>query len=256
MLLNFRRAVGFLTRFPVRAPVDDMNDLAGAVPWMPTVGAILGLAVGTSYYGLHAVLPPLPSAAIAVAIGLLFSGALHEDGLGDIADAFGGGMEPDAVVRIMKDSRQGTFGVLALVSSFVIHVTLISSLPAVTALLVLVAAGALSRATSTGLMGIAEPSPQPGMHLALVEALRPWQTVVAVVSGSSLAGLVLGGWIVPAMVLCAVVAGSMARLARHKMGGVSGDVYGATQQLAEIVVLMVAVAVATKAWPALLSQLR
>jgi adenosylcobinamide-GDP ribazoletransferase len=251
VLLQSRRAVGFLTRFPVTAPVDELADLAGAVPWMPFVGAVLGLAVGGVYAGLLTALPEAPSAAIAVTSGLLMSGALHEDGLGDVADAFGGGMDPDEVVRIMKDSRQGTFGVLALVSVFVVRVTLVASLSATTALLALVSAGALSRATSVGLMGIARPSTEPGMHLGLVKALRHRHTVIAVTSGVAIGVVILGGWVVPAAALCVAVACVMARLAHRKMGGVSGDVYGATQQVAEIAVLVVSVAMYAHGWPAL-----
>jgi adenosylcobinamide-GDP ribazoletransferase len=251
VLLQFRRALGFLTRFPVTAPVDELADLAGAVPWMPFVGALLGLAVGGVYAGLRTVLPPEPSAAIAVASGLLMSGALHEDGLGDIADAFGGGMDQAEVVRIMKDSRQGTFGVLALVSVYVVRVTLVANLSALTGLWALIAAGALSRVTSVGLMGTARPSTQPGMHIGLVQALRRRHTVIAVISGSVIAVVILGGWFAPAAVLCVAVGGVMERLARRKMGGVSGDVYGATQQLAEIAVLAVSVAVFVHGWPAL-----
>ena len=85
-----------------------------SVPWFPVVGAVIGLMIGMVWLGLNELVSPLTSATIAVMVGVMITGAFHEDGLADTADSLGG-YTPERRLEIMKDSRVGTFGVLALV---------------------------------------------------------------------------------------------------------------------------------------------
>jgi adenosylcobinamide-GDP ribazoletransferase len=98
-------AVSFLTRVPVGGGERRPEELAGFVPWFPVVGAGVGLAVAGTYAASRMLLPPLPAATVAVVAGICLTGAFHEDGLGDTADAFAGGWDRDSTVRILKDPR-------------------------------------------------------------------------------------------------------------------------------------------------------
>lgn len=104
----------FLTRIPLPGPETKVEDLAWAVGWFPLVGAVVGL--GTSavfFFALH--LWPAPVAAVlAIAFGLLLTGGFHEDGLTDATDGLGGGWTRERMLEIMKDSRIGAYGAMAL----------------------------------------------------------------------------------------------------------------------------------------------
>ena len=115
-------ALQFLTRVPIRLRREP--SLTAIVVWFPLAGALIGAAVGGTAAGLWHVTPPLVAAAVAVTVGLLVTGAFHEDGLGDIADAFGGGWTVERRLEILKDSRHGTYGVAAICASIVVRSTL------------------------------------------------------------------------------------------------------------------------------------
>ncbi len=148
MLLGLRRAIVFLTRIPVPATVERDGDLATALPWFGVVGALVGTAVGGLYALVRLALPPFASAVIAFAASALITGGFHEDGLGDVADAFGGGHDRESVARILRDSRQGTFGVVAICAAFLARVALLGSIPDGRAWVALGAAGAARVAVS------------------------------------------------------------------------------------------------------------
>ena len=110
-------AFQFLTRIPIRTGYAVPHHRI--VVWFPWVGLVIGAAVGGVAAGLIELVPPVVAGACAVAIGLLITGAFHEDGLADVADAFGGGWTRDQRLEILKDSRHGTYGVAALATSIV-----------------------------------------------------------------------------------------------------------------------------------------
>jgi adenosylcobinamide-GDP ribazoletransferase len=248
---GFLGAVAFLTRVPARARTGDDDEIARAVPWFPFVGWLVGLAIAAVYVAAVSVLPHLVAAALALGAGLLLTGAFHEDGLGDVADAFGGGATRADVVRILHDPRHGTFGVLAMVVSLLIRAAALASLGPWGALAALPAAHALSRATALGLMTAVPPTPDEGLGAAYVRALRRGPAVAGIVAGLALAAASIGPWAAPSVVLAGAASAVMARLALRKLGGITGDVLGATQQLAEIAVLCLASAVAVNGWAGL-----
>ena len=112
----------------------------------PLVGAAIGGAVGLVYLGLRMIgVPDLAAAALALAASARVSGALHEDGLADVADGFGGGRDLAAKLEIMRDSRLGTYGALILLVSFVTKLSALSVLPDEAVVRSLIAAHALAR---------------------------------------------------------------------------------------------------------------
>ena len=240
---GFLGAVSFLTRVPTGTGTRRPEELAAFVPWFPAVGAGVGLAVAAVYAGAGQLLPPLPAASLAVVAGICVTGAFHEDGLGDTADAFAGGHDRDSTVRILKDPRLGTFGVLAVAASLLLRAGAVAALTPAAALAALPAAHALSRAAAVAdhdraaarpprpALGPATPSPCPaaGPWPGPWPAWPwPWPCSACPPCGRPRPP----GW--PPFAL--------GRLAVRRIGGVSGDVLGAVQQLGEILVLLVAVA--------------
>ena len=156
----------FLTRLPLahQMPIAK-GELSQALWTAPVVGAAVGL-LGAAVYGLAQALylPPLPAAVLAIAATLAVTGGLHEDGLADVADGFGGGATRERKLEIMHDSRIGTFGVCALILSFMLRVAALTNLgdPGLVAA-VLVAAHAAGRAPLAAFMRLIPAARTDGM---------------------------------------------------------------------------------------------
>jgi adenosylcobinamide-GDP ribazoletransferase len=236
----------FLTRLPLahQMPIAK-GELSQALWTAPVVGAAVGL-LGAAVYGLAQALylPPLPAAVLAIAATLAVTGGLHEDGLADVADGFGGGATRERKLEIMHDSRIGTFGVCALILSFMLRVAALTNLgdPGLVAA-VLVAAHAAGRAPLAAFMRLIPAARTDGMS---ADAGRPSQgsAMAAVLLGLLLIGLGFATGVV-AVVLLAAGFGCMAWLCKKQIGGQTGDVLGALEQTGEIVVLLVAAAAAS-----------
>jgi len=121
-------AVTLLTRVPIGRADWERSDLDRSLRWVPLVGGVIGLAVALAYAGTASVMPATVAAGLAVALGVLITGGLHEDGLADTVDGFGGGSDRGERLRIMKDPRHGTYGALALVFSVVLRVTALAAM--------------------------------------------------------------------------------------------------------------------------------
>lgn len=244
---GLRLAVSFLTRVPVgaagAAPLDDPDAaLARAVPWFAVVGAAVGGWTALVYAGAHWLVTPLPAAVLAVAAAVVVTGAFHEDGLADTADALWGGYEVDRRLAILKDSRHGTYGVAALVLGLGLRVALVASLAPAAAAGALVGAGALGRGAAVALMATTPTARPDGLGASYVRALRRGGAAIGLVAALALAGAALAGWVVVATAAALAAAWVMRRLAMAKLGGLVGDVLGAAEQLAELAVLVTAVA--------------
>jgi adenosylcobinamide-GDP ribazoletransferase len=210
------------------------------VPWFPVIGAVIGSMVGASYVGCSELLPALPAAAVAVSAGALLTGAFHHDGLADMADAFGGGWDRDQRLAILKDSRHGTYGVMSLVCVVIVQVGAIAALGPAQGFATLVAAHALGRAGAVALMGAAPSATGSGLGSEYTARLSGASVVAGVVAGVALATLAFGVWAAVAVVAVAAGVGACGVLAVRKIGGVTGDVLGAAEQLGETAVLLVA----------------
>jgi adenosylcobinamide-GDP ribazoletransferase len=245
-------AVSFLTRVPAGTGVGRAEELARSVPWFPVVGAGIGLAVGAVYAGAGELLPALPAATVAVVAGIGLTGAFHEDGLGDTADAFMGRHDRDGTVRILQDPRLGTFGVLAVAASLLLRVGTVAALGPATALAALPAAHALSRAAAVATMTAFPAAGGTGLGAAYVRALSRPRALLGAGAGLALALALLGVAAVWAAVAAAAAAWLLGRLAVRRIGGISGDLLGAVQQLGEILALLAA---ATGRWDSPVSSL-
>lgn len=242
---GFRVALAFLTRVPAANATDGEADVGRSIPWFPVVGALVGLAVAAVYAVCAEFLPSLLASSLAVGVGLLLTGGFHEDGLGDTADAFGGGWTRDDRLRIMKDSRQGTFGVLAIVMSVLVRVAALAALPSSVALAVVPTAHAVGRAAAMWLLALMPTAAADGLgaRYASVTSRRRAGvgSVIAICIGTAVTGVWLGTFVVSSIGAVAAIGWLSAR----KIGGVTGDVAGAAEQLSEMAILVVAVAIVT-----------
>lgn len=240
---DLRVAATFLTRLPGLA-VSGETDLARAMRVFPLVGAALGLLAGLVYalaYG--AGLPPLAAALLALAASALATGALHEDGLADLADGLAGGRDADSRLAIMADSRIGAAGALALLFGVGLRAAALAALatPGVAAA-ALVAAAAGSRAIFPAIIHRLPPARAQGLG-AMAGVPSSETGLVALGLGALIVVICLGlATGLAAMLAAALATAALAATARRAIGGYTGDVLGAAQQVAEIAILLVAAA--------------
>jgi adenosylcobinamide-GDP ribazoletransferase len=230
-------AAQFLTRVPIRTTRPP--DLAGAVIWFPVVGAVIGAAVGGVAAGLGELVPAAVAAAVAVLFGVLVTGAFHEDGLADTADAVAGGWTVERRLRILDDPRHGTYGVAALCGSIVLRVVAVASLAPAAAFAGLVAAHALGRGAAVGVMGVAPAAGPDGLGADYARAVGRGRAMSAGIVAVALAAAAAGWWAVPLAATAAVAAVIVTVVAVRAFGGISGDILGAVEQVAECAVLVV-----------------
>src|SRR5258707_14299288 len=128
---DFKAAVGFLTRLPMPHPQGAMPpNFVRAHRMFPVVGALIGAAIGLFCLGLrHVGVPDMAAAALALGAGAILTGALHEDGLADVADGFGGGRDVASKLEIMRDSRLGTYCAPILLVSFATKLSALAAIP-------------------------------------------------------------------------------------------------------------------------------
>jgi adenosylcobinamide-GDP ribazoletransferase len=186
--------------------------------------------------------PAPPAAALGVAAGVLLTGGLHEDGLSDTADGFGGGRDPERRLEIMRDSRIGSYGAAALGLSLLLRWSALASIARPEAgLLALVAAHAASRAPLALFLRLTPPARADGLSAS---AGRPSVMAAGIALMLGAAALLLLGPLAAcvAALLLMLVFAALRQLALAKIGGQTGDVAGALQQAGEIAVLLVAAA--------------
>ena len=245
----------FYSRLPV-PPLPGENDPHavpdfGTLPRMlPLAGLILGLpgaAMLLAAWGIG--LGPFLAATLAVTVSVLITGALHEDGLADVADGFGGGTTKARRLEIMRDSRIGAYGGAALMLALALRIGALATLldrGGAVAAIALVLAAALSRGAALAPLALLPPARADGAGAAVG---RPTRTTLITASALALTltllglalGLpLLGAGLMPVLAVLAALA--VTALARRCIGGQTGDVVGAAQQVAEITALLGVVA--------------
>ena len=237
-------ATAVLTRLPVGVAATADGAVAAAGWAFPLVGAGIGALCAVAFFAAGLVgLADAPAAVLALAVGLGVTGAFHEDGLADTADGFGGGRDRAEKLAIMRDSRHGTYGIVALVLSVGLRGAALATIgDPIHAGLALVAAHAASRGALPPLMRLLQPARADGLAAA---AGRPSRTVAVLASaiGGAIALAVLGPLTgAAALLLASGAVGLAALLAQRQIGGYTGDVLGFFQQIGEIVMLLVAAA--------------
>ena len=242
---DVKTAILFCTRLPLphSAPISS-DDVAQASWAFPVAGALVGGVGALTYTIASAIrLPSALAAGLAISATLLTTGCLHEDGLADTADGLGGGRDRARKLAIMRDSRLGTYGACALMMSLLLRWTALAGMVSPTAVAcALIAAHVSARAVLPGFMHFVPPARFDGLSAQAGQpALR--SAVVAVVLGILVLAAALG--LAAAIVGLVVAIGiglMMGWLAMRQIGGQTGDVLGALEQIIEIVILLTAVA--------------
>jgi len=233
-------ALRFFTRAPVGGPGAGAPLAIDRFAWAaPVAGAAVGLAgaLALALTGLIG-LPPLMRAGLATAALVAFTGGLHEDGLADCADGFGGSADRGAKLAIMRDSRIGSYGVLALVLGVGLRAAALADLSVADGAAALIAAHAASRAAMPLLMALLEPARTDGLAASLgrsSEAVLAQAVILGVLICALMTGPFSG---IVALSFAALVLAGLETLARRQIGGYTGDVLGAAQQVTEIAILL------------------
>ncbi|MBR0773403.1 adenosylcobinamide-GDP ribazoletransferase [Bradyrhizobium diazoefficiens] len=246
LFADLRIAASFATILPVGPSVPAGDRAIARASWaLPVSGLLVGVA-GAAAYAIASKLGLTSTAAalLAIATTVLITGALHEDGLADTADGCGGGSTRERKLEIMRDSRIGTYGACALILSFGLRWSALAAIASPWAVtLALCAAHAAARAGVPAFMLLVPPARPDGLSagagspptrsVAIAFALGTLCLVLALGPGKALIGLILlslGGLI-------------LARLAIRQVGGQTGDILGAFEQIGEILILLVAASI-------------
>jgi adenosylcobinamide-GDP ribazoletransferase len=240
---DIKTSIAFLTRLPMPRDATTTGDELAQASWaFPIAGLVVGLIGALTYtlaykFGLR----PWPSAALSLVATLVVTGCLHEDGLADTADGFGGGTTRERKLEIMRDSRIGTYGVCALTVSILLRAGALASLADPrTVVFALIAAHGAARATLPLFMTLLPAARSDGLSHA---AGRPAQDRLLIAGALGVVILAIFLGLLPgltALILLAAAVGMMAWLSSVQIGGQTGDVLGALEQVGEIVVLLVA----------------
>lgn len=238
-------ALQFFTRIPIPAWVGFEPDwLRQSSRYFPATGWIVGAVCAGIYMAAAQLWPHAVAVVLSTVAGILLTGAFHEDGFADVCDGFGGGMTPERVLEIMKDSRVGAYGAIGIFLMLALKLTLLISLPALLLVPALVLAHPLSRLASCSLIwlmsyarheGKAKPLAQEMSH---VEFMIACLTVLLPVAGL----LYYFPLPMPSVLLAAglmlLLTWRMARMFQRRINGFTGDCLGATQQVAEVAVYL------------------
>jgi adenosylcobinamide-GDP ribazoletransferase len=238
-------ALQFLTRIPVPQIRVDEGDLRRASAAFPLVGvavAVVGIAVRA---GAEPLWGPAVATIAAVCAMVAVTGAFHEDGLADTADGLWGGWDPEQRIAIMRDSRIGTYGTVALVGVLALRTGLLAGLPLGAFAAAVLCGAVLGRASTLVLVRLLPE----GSGASVVGRLGALGSGVAAVTVVAVLGLAAG--VLAPVVLAAglLVVAACRRLFRRRLGGLTGDSLGATNQLVELAAIAaVAALVRAELW--------
>lgn len=235
-------ALGFFSRIPLPSKIFDpeleSDRLDQSAIWFPIAGLLIGLIPALVYAALAGPLPALVAAGLAIAAGILATGALHEDGFSDCADGFGGARDPKKVLEIMRDSRIGTYGAASLIFSIGLRWAALASLGPASGAAALLVAHITARGSITTALTYSSYVRKSGAASTVQQGIdkNHWLMVIGL---SILLSVILGGWSAVAAAFCGFAAAALVLLyARHRIGGYTGDVLGAMEQVTEITILV------------------
>ncbi len=234
-LAPFLAAFTFLTRLPLPGAAQvDAEVLARSAVWFPVVGAVVGGLGGLTLTLAGRLWPPPVAAALSLLGTVLLTGAFHEDALADAADGLGGGRDRDRILEIMKDSRIGSYGAVALVLVLSARLGCLAALAPVDGARALIAAHVLARWSSLPLMKALPYARTEGTGKPFVASV----TGTRLVAGTLLAAILVVPAIGPRALAAGLAAAAVTAAAgwyfRTRLGGITGDCLGATNQLVEL----------------------
>jgi len=232
-------AVQFLTRLPVRSDgIFTPQRMAASVRYYPLVGLGVGGLSAAVYVVATLTFPPMVALLLAIATGLIVTGAFHEDGLADTFDGVGGGLTRDKALSIMRDSRLGTYGSLALIIALTVKIFALNSLPMHLVPYALIVGHGVSRLSSVLVIATSRYVRDEGTGKPVSNGISFPSQLVSIATGL-IAVALWCIWLSPMAVFCALIGVFvghvlMRLLFEPKLGGYTGDTLGAVQQVSEI----------------------
>lgn len=233
-------AFQFFTRLPVPGsrsadPISG-GSISRSAKFFPLVGLVVGLGAAALHRVLSGHLSPALVAAIVLTYLVLITGGFHEDGLADAADGFGGGWTREKTLEIMRDSRIGSFGALALFLALLFRYVLLSNLPAKSFPAYVIAAHVLCRWTTLPLSFFMAPARPDGQGASVAQRVSLFSFALGTALALAICAFLLRRALWLPLAAAAGVTFLSALYYRGQIGGVTGDCFGATNQIAEIAV--------------------
>jgi adenosylcobinamide-GDP ribazoletransferase len=239
ILQDIAAAFQFLTRLPLNWLPHEPDALPRATKYFPLVGLAVGAVAAELYYLLSTHIPVAVIALLMVLFSTLVTGGLHEDGLADAVDAFGGGWNRQQVLEIMKDSRIGSYGTLALLFSVGGRVLLLSYLPAASFVNYVISAEVLCR---WGMLPLGAVIGSARENVGQGARIAGQISVISIAVGTTISFGVVGlmlrqsaVWPVVAAIAVTLFSGLYYK---HRIGGITGDCFGATSQITLLAVYL------------------
>ena len=238
---RFLAAIRFLTIIPISGKMGhDDASLSGSLPFFPLVGLLIGTCTAVLSRLLVLLFPQPVVAVLTVIILLAISGGLHMDGLSDTADGFFSSRSRERILEIMRDSRAGAMGIMAVVVVLALKITTLSTMPPVRmgwAVFLMPIAGRVALLVCMSLLPYARP--EGGMATLFYsqssKVAAIWGTVLLCIAGLLATGRI-------GFLACVLTMGFVfifARYCRKKIGGATGDTLGAGCELAETMIALV-----------------
>jgi adenosylcobinamide-GDP ribazoletransferase len=240
MLNDLKVALAFLTRIPINH--GPQISLRRSAALFPLVGALIGLIGGLVFYVSSAILPPLVSASISILVTVAITGAFHLDGLADICDGLIGGWNREERLKILKDSRHGTYGVAAISLQLILQVSLLSALSPRDGLFTLIVLHTLSRLVPIFLMLIPATSGHDGMGASVSREIGAREPLVGSLITVLLIAPIMGLNFLLLSAILFLTLSIFALWVTRKIGGMVGDAFGAGEQISETMILFFFVA--------------
>jgi adenosylcobinamide-GDP ribazoletransferase len=247
--LGFFSALEFLTRLRVRrVPRGDMRAVAESQAWFPAIGLLIGLVLlAIDRLATKALPEPSVDVILIVALGAI-TGGLHLDGLADVADGFFGGGARERRLQIMRDPHAGTFAIIAVVSVLALKWAGLAALPSSVRVEAIVLAPCVARFAMLVTIAAFPYARAEGIGLDFHERASPAPVIIGAATAAVAAIALLG---VGGIYLVAFAAGcglAVGAYSTRQIGGVTGDVYGATVEIAEALTLLFVAAMAQRGW--------
>lgn len=238
LLVQFRLALSFLTVLPVRIKGADHSDVAASMAWFPAVGLMMGIAYAVEDRALALLFNRTLRSALVVLSMVALSGAVHLDGLADTADALGAGRNRERALEILRDSRIGAFGTLALFFDLGLKVVALADVSGRTRFAMLILAPMLARWALVGVSYEIDYLRSNGAGSSMLGRLDKRNLTIA--SILTILPLIVIHWsrLLIAYALTVVVTFAMRSFYRRWLGGVTGDLIGACGEIVEVLVML------------------
>ncbi len=241
----FFTALQFFTRLPIPGWVGfDAAWLNQASRYFPLVGVVVALLAAGVYFVAALIFPAPVAVLLSTAASIYTTGAFHEDGFADMCDGFGGGMSPQRVLEIMKDSRIGAYGAIGILCMLALKCAALAALDPVMAIAALLLAHPLSRLMASALIWQLSYAREEGKAKPLAQSMRTGEFAIAA-STALIPALILiaGGWLTWTALAISLLSAALVTLwlagkIVRRLGGYTGDCLGAVQQVSEVTIYL------------------